>query len=348
MSASSSSRTNFHLAGRYLVILIVLGLAVHIYLPMIPTLERSLQVVKQMAIWALALAFIAQTLSYLGAGYLLRSIVHLSASVLTIFRATLIVLAAYSLGMAAGGMVGAAAATYRWIQKEGTSSEVASIASTIPGFFNSIVLVLVSSAGMIHLLAAHELSDIQVIGFALILLSLITATFILVWGYRHRLAVLQLSHRLGARWTGVRQRPYDPAKTDKWFAGLFDAWELMIEGGWRGPALGAGLNVFFDMLTLYFLFIAAGHPVSPGVLLAGYGLPLLLGRVAFFIPGGLGVVEGTMVALYDGLGVPDSISVVVVLAYRLLSFWLPLMIGFLLIGYLEKNTLQDYHDDPAT
>ena len=53
------------------------------------------------------------------------------------------------------------------------------------------MLVLVSSAGMIHLLAAHELSDIQVIGFALILLSLITATFILVWGYRHRLAVLQ-------------------------------------------------------------------------------------------------------------------------------------------------------------
>ena len=31
----------------------------------------------------------------------------------------------------------------------------------------------------------------------------------------------------------------------------------------------------FDMLTLYFLFVAAGHPVSPGVLLAGYGLPLI-------------------------------------------------------------------------
>jgi uncharacterized membrane protein YbhN (UPF0104 family) len=144
------------------------------------------------------------------------------------------------------------------------------------------------------------------------------------------------------RWTGLRRRPYDPVKTDQWFAGLFEAWEMMIEGGWRGPALGAGLNVFFDMLTLYFLFMAAGHPVSPGVLIAGYGLPLLLGRVAFFIPGGIGVVEGTMVALYDGLGVPDSISVVVVLAYRLLSFWLPLVIGFLLIGYLEKESIQDY------
>jgi hypothetical protein len=140
----------------------------------------------------------AQALSYLGAGYLLRSIVHLSARVLTIFRATLIVLGSYSLGMAAGGMVGAAAATYRWIQKEGTRSEVASIASTMPGFFNSIVLVLVSSAGMIHLLTVHQLSNLQVFGFALILLSLITATVILVWGYRHRLAVLQLSHRLGA------------------------------------------------------------------------------------------------------------------------------------------------------
>jgi len=112
---------------------------------------------------------------------------------------------------------------------------------------------------------------------------------------------------------------------------------LILRGGWRGPLLGAVLNVAFDMLTIYLLFIAARHPVSLGVLLTGYGLPLLMGKMAFMIPGGVGVVESTMTALYTSLGVPYSVAVVVVLAYRILSFWLPLILGFPLILILEKQ-----------
>ncbi|MGB9133207.1 MAG: hypothetical protein WCB90_11450 [Methanosarcina sp.] len=39
--------------------------------------------------------------------------------------------------------------------------------------------------------------------------------------------------------------------------------------------------------------------------------------MAFLLPGGVGVVESTMAALYKGLGVPGSIAVVVILGYRL-------------------------------
>lgn len=348
MRLVTQSRNHFHIAGRALVILIVLGLAVHIYLPMIPTLEHSVKVVQQMALWAVGLSVLAQALSYVCAGYLLRSIVHLTARVLSIFRAVLIVMAAYSLGMAAGGMVGAAAATYRWVHKQGTRSEIASIASTMPGFFNSSVLLLAASVSVIHLLINKQLSNIQLLGFTLILLTLISLSVLLLWGFRHRVALIQLTHRLATRWSGFRKRTYDPHKADQWFMGLFEAWELMIKGGWRGPALAAVLNVACDMLTLYFMFIAAGYPISAEVLLTGYGLPLLLGRMAFFIPGGIGVVEGTMAALYDGLGVPDSISVVVVLAYRLVSFWLPLGIGFLLIGFLENGQLPEVDGEPVS
>ena len=133
----------------------------------------------------------------------------------------------------------------------------------------------------------------------------------------------------------TRHRPYDPAATkpalDRWF-GVFDA---LGSGGWRGPVLGAILNTLFDILTLYFLFVAAGHPVSPGVLLTGYGLPLLLGKLTF-LPGGVGVVEATMTAMYNGLGIPNAVTIIVVLAYRLLSFWLPLVIGLPLIAYLQQ------------
>jgi len=114
-------------AGRYLFPLVVLGLAVHLLVPQITSLEHSLQVLRQMAIWAVVLAVAAQVSSYLGSGYLLKAIVRLSENTLSIFKATLIALAAASLGMVAGGMVGSAAATYRWIQKEGVKPEAAGL-----------------------------------------------------------------------------------------------------------------------------------------------------------------------------------------------------------------------------
>jgi hypothetical protein len=59
--------------------------------------------------------------------------------------------------------------------------------------------------------------------------------------------------------------------------------------------------------------------------------------MAFVFPGGIGVVEGGMAALYDGLGVPDPVTVVVVLGYRLISFWLPNLSGFPVAAFLQHS-----------
>jgi hypothetical protein len=115
------------------------------------------------------------------------------------------------------------------------------------------------------------------------------------------------------------------------------AWNSLRNGKWVYPLLGAFASIAFDMLTLYFLFVAVGHNVSPGILLAGYGLPLILGKMAFLVPGGVGVIEGSMVALYDSLKVPDAFSVVVILGYRLVSFWLPTVLGFIAVLYLSSK-----------
>jgi uncharacterized protein (TIRG00374 family) len=61
----------------------------------------------------------------------------------------------------------------------------------------------------------------------------------------------------------------------------------------------------------------------------------MVGRVSF-LPGGVGVVEGTMAALYGSLGVPGGVTVVVVLTYRVISFWLPTVLGFPLAVYLQR------------
>jgi uncharacterized membrane protein YbhN (UPF0104 family) len=49
--------------GRYVLPLIVLGIAVHVLVPQLTNLEHSLNVLRQMAWWAVALAIIAQVLS---------------------------------------------------------------------------------------------------------------------------------------------------------------------------------------------------------------------------------------------------------------------------------------------
>jgi uncharacterized protein (TIRG00374 family) len=320
---------------RYMLPLLLAGLAVHLLLPQLTSLQHSLQVLRGMTFWAVGLAVGMQILSYLGSGVLMRAIVAVVGQRLSILRGTLITIASYSIGLVAGGMVGSAASTYRWLRSSGVKPEGALLAGWLPSLFYTASLVTVSVFGLLHLLIVHQLTTLQAASFGFMLLILGSLVALSAWALRHRARVTSLAETVGERWARVRRRPYDPAISRAGLERLFNAWELLSRGGWRGPALGAILNVTFDMLTLLFVFVAAGHPVSPGVLLAGYGLPLLLGKVPL-IPGGVGVVESTMAALYDGLGVPYGVTVVVILIYRLLSFWIPTLVGFPLVPVMRR------------
>jgi len=324
---------------RYLFPVIVLGLAVHLILPQFASLQHSYQVLKSLIWWALGLAFIAQVTSYLGSGYLLKTLVRLSGSSLSILAGTMITLAGASLGMVAGGVVGSSAALYHWMQKRNVNLEGATLAGTIPAILIDLVLAAVSLVGLIHLLIVHQLTRLQGISYGVVLFVLASLIGLLLWGLRKREDLTHLVNRLGLRWSKFRHKIYREQLTRNFLTGLFDAADLLVSGGWRGPMLGAALSISFDMLTIYFLFIAVGHRVSLGVLLTGYGLPLLLGKMAFMVPGGIGVIESTMTALYTSLGVSNAQAVVVVLAYRVISFWLPLLLGFPMILVLQgKNS----------
>jgi len=54
-------------------------------------------------------------------------------------------------------------------------------------------------------------------------------------------------------------------------------------------------------------------------------------------PGGLGAFEATVAAGLTGLGVPASAAVPAVLAFRLLTFWLPIPVAAALAGALRHE-----------
>jgi glycosyltransferase 2 family protein len=323
---------------RYLPILIMLGLAAYLLLPQIATLQHSWSVVQSMTWWAVALATVAQVLSYLGGGFMLHAILDNDQQKLSIWKGALITMAAFSVGLVAGGWVGSAAATYGWIHRENHDENSAALAGTLPTLLNNAVLVGVSLIGIVYLLLVHDLSKLQLIEFGVVLLVLGLTSAGAVVALRFPKTATQLAVWLAGRWSALRRKPFTPENTIASVRQFVVAWDSLSKGRWKRPMLGAIANIGFDMLTLYFLFVAAGHNVSLGILFAGYGLPLILGKMAFLLPGGVGVIEGSMVALYDSLQVPNAVSVVVILGYRLFSFWLPTLLGFAAATYLSGKS----------
>ncbi|MGI8506855.1 MAG: lysylphosphatidylglycerol synthase transmembrane domain-containing protein [Solirubrobacteraceae bacterium] len=98
--------------------------------------------------------------------------------------------------------------------------------------------------------------------------------------------------------------------------------------------LGAVAYWGFDIAVLGFCFHAFGRVVPLAVLVVAYFLGTLGSLLP--LPGGVGGVEGGMIAAFVAFGVPASSAVIAVLAYRAISFWLPTLPG--IAGYLALRS----------
>ena len=94
------------------------------------------------------------------------------------------------------------------------------------------------------------------------------------------------------------------------------------------PLVGwAALSWIVDAAALWVMFLGFGVRLHPAVLLVGYGLANLINALPELTPGWLGVLESALAASYAALGVPVGVAVMAVLAYRLISYWLPVAAG---------------------
>lgn len=95
--------------------------------------------------------------------------------------------------------------------------------------------------------------------------------------------------------------------------------------------LGIGLILHIVHLGgLCLLFPAFHQPVDLGALVAGFALGVIF-WVITPIPQGVGAVEGIMALVFVSLGIPEPRAFVIILAFRGLNFWLPLLIGGILL-----------------
>lgn len=329
--ASDSGRSIAGLILR-LTLLLVLAAGVVYLLSHTGDVSDALSVAHRLAWPLLILAVVAQFLSYISSGELLRATLRQSGHTVSLSRATIIGIATSTLSLIPGGAIGCPAAIYRWTRNRGVPACSAGVTGVVVTLFNAASLLLFGVLSAFLLFGRHRLGGNAAIAVAIVGIGIVI-TLVLAVMAAIRPSWLTFFLSAAGRVPVIRHTTW-LQRADRRIAQLRTTLSDLRQGKWGRSALSAALNMAFDAATLALVFDAAGAPVGTATLLAGYGLPTLLGQ-ASFLPGGLAVTELSMTALYVSFGLRPSVVIASVLTYRLVSLWLPAVSGLPLIAYLQ-------------
>lgn len=116
----------------------------------------------------------------------------------------------------------------------------------------------------------------------------------------------------------------------------------------RPELIGALAYWGFDVAVLWVSFRAYGAPPPLAVVVLAYFVGTLANLLP--LPGGVGGVEGGMIAALLAFGSSGSAAVLAVLTYRAISFWLPLLPGGVAYWQLRNRvaTWRERYGDAPT
>jgi len=221
--------------------------------------------------------------------------------------------------------------------RRGHSPARAATATLLQLVADYTAFLMVLAAGMAVLFIYHDLQTYEIIGAIILLLLNVALTGVLLLGvWRPKLVtgllrwIQSTVNRIGRWFRHPNVLDADWAYTNA--AELTAASQAVTEYPARLIRLLLTMLAAYavDLSSLYILFRAFGQAIGFGPLVAGFAMGILFWIVSP-IPQGIGLVEGIMTLTYTSLGVPAETAAIVSLAFRGLTFWLPLVLGFVLI-----------------
>ncbi len=95
---------------------------------------------------------------------------------------------------------------------------------------------------------------------------------------------------------------------------------------WREAVLLIGGRIGFDYFALLCALRATHASPNPALVLLAYAATAVIALVPL-TPGGLGIVEASLSGLLVLAGVGSASAIIATLAYRLVTYWLPILAG---------------------
>jgi uncharacterized membrane protein YbhN (UPF0104 family) len=274
-------------------------------------LRESFGVITTLSPYLLMSALLGQVISYAGSGYLVQAAFKLLDTPLSLGRSIVFFNASSTTGVVAGGTAASAASMYWLGRREGLPQHRAITVGLLPDATNFLSMFVVSCFGVLYLFLDHKLAPHLLYMFGVALFLLIIAALLISALISYPTVCEKLLSAPIRIMNRVFKKDIHESAVTRTVSDLKKSFALLIKE-WPHVVLGEAINILGDLLTIYVLFLAVGISVPFGLLLVGYGLPHLL-------------------------GIDSAQALVVVLAYRLLSFWIPLVIGLLSLNRLRQG-----------
>ncbi len=266
-------------------------------------------------IWA-GLAVVASLFTYIGAAW---TISPFSPVKISVGRWLAAQFASDFVRLVAPAAVGSAGTNARLIQKGGapTTLALASVGvSTLVSFVTTIVafvgITVFSQADTGFEFEAPSVTVWVIVG---VLVGMVALAFSVPWSRK------LLSARLKPTWDSIGPRLLDVLRNPR-----------RLSSG----VMGSLLTSLSYAVTLYAAVRAYGEDLPIAAAAAVYLGAGILGTVAP-TPGGIGAVEAALVAGLSAVGIPSGPALMAALLYRLVTFWLPTVPGWLAFQWLQRN-----------
>jgi len=247
---------------------------------------------------------------------------------------------AIAISLPAGSAISAAYA-FRQFRTDGASKRAAATVMVLSGLLSIAALALLYATGVLAATAVsvgrawHEQSG-GVRTSLLLTGGLVLFVCVLAW---RSSSELETGHRIPRRPLLSRIEPRWP-RVARLLAPVVDAVSSSrsVPGRQWGLALGAALtNWLTDLLCLYAVSRAFDLPVGIVEVGAIYLTVQILRQVPL-TPGGIGVIEVSLLAGLLSAGAGEAAAAATVLGYRLLSCWLIIPVGLLCWLGLRHHT----------
>ena len=226
----------------------------------------------------------------------------------------------------------------RYLGRSGYSIEASTFTLMLETLYLGMIMVTISLFGLWYLLDTGGVSPAQLAWLGAGVVVILTAGLGLVWAGRDRDRVKRWLQRLMFYWNRLAQKynwaPYSNEKLTARLDNFYDGLAYLGQTPrWLSGLMATG-RVALDVATLGACFAAFHYVITPGVLLTGYGLTLLLSALAA-LPGGVALTDVSVAVIYARLGILGAVAIAASLSYRLIAFWLVRLVGFISWQMLE-------------
>jgi uncharacterized protein (TIRG00374 family) len=308
------------------VLLVALAAGVFGLLPRLGGVTRDAAGLRQARPAFLVAAVLAQAVSLGSYAQLYRQVLAALGARIRFRLAADVIMATFFVshltpfGSATGTLVNA-----NTLEAEGIAAATTGEAIALTSLTSTIALIALFGTGFAATAGRHVSHQYLIIAGVALFGVVAALAVVLVVGAHP--AIAGRAGRWAASMAKHVRPSIDPAKAGQTASHLALLARTALTGRAFAVSFGfASGDLLFDLLSLDLVFLALRYQPGFGPLAVAYAAANIASAIPL-TPGGLGVIEVTLVAVTVGFGAPRATAVLAVLGYRIVNFWLPLIPG---------------------